>query len=339
MVSPLFTAFALIASGRVDVPPAPAAARSRAGNPPSYVREKARAAKADRLPAAAAKAGRCTAGSSSTSRSGRARPRSSARSSARCARAAIRRSRSAMAARSIRWRAGVLPIALGEATKLAGRMLDADKVYEFTIALRRGDRHARRAKGAVVATSDQRPTLAEIEAVLPRFTGAIEQVPPAYSALKVEGKRAYDLARAGEAVELKSRKVIVHDLHVRHSRESGNPAAFAAEEKLDPRFRGDDAVAQITLCARVSKGTYIRSPRPRHRPRARHGRPRHHVAADQGRARSPSNRRFRWTNWAKPLRRRTLEQTPPAADGGAGRHPGSTRHPRSGRGAPPGADS
>ena len=57
----------------------------------------------------------------------------------------------------------------------------------------------------MVATSDVRPTLAEIEAVLPRFTGAIEQVPPAYSALKVDGKRAYDLARAGEAVALTSR--------------------------------------------------------------------------------------------------------------------------------------
>ena len=86
---------------------------------------------------------------------------------------------------------GVLPIALGEATKLAGRMLDADKVYEFTIRFG-AETDTLDAEGEVVATSDRRPTLAEIEAVLPRFTGAIEQVPPAYSALKVEGKRAYD---------------------------------------------------------------------------------------------------------------------------------------------------
>ena len=73
---------------------------------------------------------------------------------------------------------GVLPIALGEATKLCGRMLDASKVYDFTIAF--GTETAGLdAEGEVVATSDVRPTLAEIEAVLPRFTGPIEQVPPA----------------------------------------------------------------------------------------------------------------------------------------------------------------
>ena len=103
---------------------------------------------------------------------------------------------------------GVLPIALGEATKLAGRMLDASKIYEFTI--RFGEETATLdTEGDVVATSDVRPSLAEVEAVLGRFTGPIEQVPPAYSALKVGGHRAYDLARAGEAVELKSRNVTI----------------------------------------------------------------------------------------------------------------------------------
>ncbi len=131
---------------------------------------------------------------------------------------------------------GVLPIALGEATKLAGRMLDASKVYDFTI--RFGEQtDTLDTEGEVVERSDARPSSAEVEAILPRFTGHIEQLPPAYSALKVEGKRAYDLARAGEDVELKVRSVTVHSLNV------------AADPSED----------QITLTAHVSKGTYIRS--------------------------------------------------------------------------------
>jgi tRNA pseudouridine55 synthase len=132
---------------------------------------------------------------------------------------------------------GVLPIALGEATKLAGRMLDSDKIYAFTI--RFGEETATLdTEGAVIAASDVRPTLAEVEAVLPRFTGAIEQVPPAYSALKIDGARAYDLARAGESVELKSRAVTIHALAI---------------------IGGDEAAGEVTLLAHVSKGTYIRS--------------------------------------------------------------------------------
>ena len=95
---------------------------------------------------------------------------------------------------------GVLPIALGEATKLAGRMLDATKAYDFTIAFGT-QTDTLDLEGQVIATSDHRPTLAEVEAILPRFTGPIDQVPPAYSALKVDGERAYDLARKGIEVE------------------------------------------------------------------------------------------------------------------------------------------
>lgn len=135
---------------------------------------------------------------------------------------------------------GVLPVALGEATKLAGRMLDATKAYEFTV--RFGEQtDTLDAEGAVIATSDVRPTMAQVEAVLPRFTGAIEQVPPAYSALKVDGERAYDLARAGQDVELKSRAVTILGLQM-----------------LLPRA-GEDPLSDITLLATVSKGTYIRS--------------------------------------------------------------------------------
>src|SRR5690348_5247618 len=82
---------------------------------------------------------------------------------------------------------GVLPIALGEATKLCGRMLNAIKGYDFTITFGE-ETDTLDAEGEVVATSNERPTLEQVKALLPRFTGEIEQTPPAYSALKVQGK-------------------------------------------------------------------------------------------------------------------------------------------------------
>ena len=92
---------------------------------------------------------------------------------------------------------GVLPIALGEATKLCGRMLDATKTYDFTIRFgEETDTLDAEGQSSPRATSVRR--LAQVEAVLPRFSGEIEQVPPVYSALKIEGKAAYDRARAGE---------------------------------------------------------------------------------------------------------------------------------------------
>lgn len=135
---------------------------------------------------------------------------------------------------------GVLPIALGEATKLAGRMLDSDKVYEFTVCFG-VETDTLDLEGKAVAESTMRPTLAQVEAVLPRFTGPIEQVPPAYSALKVNGERAYDLARAGADVVLAGRAVTIHALSV-----VGSSA-------------GGGGVSELTLRAYVSKGTYIRS--------------------------------------------------------------------------------
>jgi tRNA pseudouridine55 synthase len=148
---------------------------------------------------------------------------------------------------------GVLPIALGEATKLAGRMLDASKAYEFTIRFGE-ETDTLDSDGQVVASSDVRPTIDQVEAILARFTGAIEQVPPAYSALKIGGKAAYARVRAGEEVELNPRTVTVHELSVRHPRESGCPGS--PEEQRDSRFRGND---EVSLSATVSKGTYIRS--------------------------------------------------------------------------------
>ena len=131
---------------------------------------------------------------------------------------------------------GVLPIALGEATKLAGRMLDASKVYDFTI--RFGEETSTLdTEGEVVATSDVRPSKTDIARSLELFMGPIEQIPPAYSAIKIDGKRAYDRARAGEKVEMKTRAVEIFDLQILEQ-------------------AGEDA---ITLRAHVSKGTYIRS--------------------------------------------------------------------------------
>ena len=130
---------------------------------------------------------------------------------------------------------GVLPIAIGEATKIAGRMLDATKAYDFTIRFGE-ETNTLDLEGKVVATSEVRPSRADVEAVLPRFTGPIRQAPPAFSALKVDGKRAYELARAGEEVTLKEREVIIHSLSLINA--------------------GD---GEITLSATVSKGTYIRS--------------------------------------------------------------------------------
>lgn len=130
---------------------------------------------------------------------------------------------------------GVLPIALGEATKLAGRMLDSDKCYNFAITFGT-QTDTLDTEGTAIATSDVLPTPAQVAAVLPKFTGPIEQVPPVYSALKIDGQRAYDLARAGQEVEMKTRSVTIHALTL---------------------VEGNDT--QAILAATVSKGTYIRS--------------------------------------------------------------------------------
>ncbi|WP_374141963.1 tRNA pseudouridine(55) synthase TruB [Sphingomonas sp.] len=163
---------------------------------------------------------------------------------------------------------GVLPIAIGEATKLAGRMLDSDKVYDFTIGFG-VQTDTLDLEGKVVAESDVRPTLAQVEAVLPRFTGPIEQVPPAYSALKVDGERAYDLARAGEEVVLASRGVTIHGLACLKPLPFRGGVGVGAVPTIhglgetdtphpNPSPEGE-GLSEVTLTAHVSKGTYIRS--------------------------------------------------------------------------------
>lgn len=179
---------------------------------------------------------------------------------------------------------GVLPIALGEATKLTGRMLEADKIYDFTISFG-VETDGLDAEGAVVATSDVRPTVAQVEAVLPRFTGAIEQVPPAFSAIKIDGQRAYARARAGEVVEMPTRGVEVFALHI-SSPHGGEDAEAYEQSELAQAGEGGlpsertppspsvakaygpkpcyplpdgERLGKVTLTAHVSKGTYIRS--------------------------------------------------------------------------------
>lgn len=135
---------------------------------------------------------------------------------------------------------GVLPIAIGEATKLAGRMLDSAKIYDFTVAF--GTATATLdGEGAVVDVSSVRPPRAAVEAVGRRFSGPIDQVPPAYSAIKVDGTRAYDRARDGQSVMLASRRVTIHRLVLEAASGTG------------------DIIETATFSAHVSKGTYIRS--------------------------------------------------------------------------------
>ncbi|HTO29479.1 MAG TPA: tRNA pseudouridine(55) synthase TruB, partial [Devosia sp.] len=130
---------------------------------------------------------------------------------------------------------GILPIALGEATKAVPQVQDGTKIYRFAIkwgsATTTDD-----AEGSVVATSDVRPERAALEALLPQFTGTILQRPPIFSALKIDGERAYDLARAGEAVELQPRQIEV--------------------DAIDLIKHGSEQTILEVTCG---KGTYVRS--------------------------------------------------------------------------------
>lgn len=131
---------------------------------------------------------------------------------------------------------GILPIALGEATKTVPYAVEGEKGYRFTV--RWGvETDTDDAEGRTVSANDSRPDPGAIEALLPQFTGEILQTPPAYSAIKIDGARAYDLARAGEVVELEARPVCIDMLKLVES-----PSA-------------DTAVFE----ARCGKGTYVRA--------------------------------------------------------------------------------
>lgn len=130
---------------------------------------------------------------------------------------------------------GLLPICLGEATKFANFLLDADKSYLATVKLGITTTSAD-AEGEVIAQKPVNVTLQQVESVLHQFIGDIEQTPPIYSALKVDGKPLYAYARAGQEVEIKSRYVSIHQIHLEH-------------------FEADELVFTVTC----SKGTYIRT--------------------------------------------------------------------------------
>ena len=130
---------------------------------------------------------------------------------------------------------GILPIALGEATKTISFTQDRDKVYTFTVqwgaATNTDD-----TEGEVIATSDTRPTPDDILKLIPRFIGNIDQTPPQFSAIKIDGQRAYDLAREGEVIDMQSRRVTVYNLALLESR------ADSADFELE-----------------CGKGTYVRA--------------------------------------------------------------------------------
>jgi len=131
---------------------------------------------------------------------------------------------------------GGLPIALGEATKTVPYVMDGAKRYRFTVTWGE-ERDTDDTEGRVTATSDARPTRTAIEALLPRFIGVIQQVPPRFSAIKIQGERAYDLARDGEEVELQARPVEIHELIIVNQPDNDR-CVFEAE---------------------CGKGTYVRS--------------------------------------------------------------------------------
>jgi tRNA pseudouridine55 synthase len=106
---------------------------------------------------------------------------------------------------------GILPIALGEATKTISYIQDGLKTYSFTVQWGE-QRDTDDGEGKIIATSDVRPSKEQIESILKNYTGAIMQTPPKFSAIKIDGARAYDLARDGEEVELKEREVFIESL-------------------------------------------------------------------------------------------------------------------------------
>jgi tRNA pseudouridine55 synthase len=108
---------------------------------------------------------------------------------------------------------GILPIALGEATKTVPFAVDGEKAYRFSVRFG-AETDTDDSEGAVVRVCEARPERAAIEALLETFTGEISQVPPRYSAIKIDGNRAYDLARSGETVELEARTVVIEDLRL-----------------------------------------------------------------------------------------------------------------------------
>ena len=131
---------------------------------------------------------------------------------------------------------GILPIALGEATKTVPFMMEAEKVYRFTINWGVSTDSIDR-EGEIIGRSDVRPSLEAVRAALPAFVGEIQQTPPRFSAIKVDGQRAYDLAREGADFELESRPVTIHEAELTDAPDAD----------------------RVELTIRTGKGVYVRS--------------------------------------------------------------------------------
>lgn len=146
---------------------------------------------------------------------------------------------------------GILPIALGDATKTVPFTMNADKDYIFTITW--GEtRDTMDGEGEIIARSDVRPSLEQINGLLPNFVGNIEQVPPKYSAIKVDGRRAYDLMRGGGDVELKSRIVRVDTLTIADSDQDSLTLKMTCGKGTYVRSVARDLAAELGTCGYVS---------------------------------------------------------------------------------------
>ena len=148
---------------------------------------------------------------------------------------------------------GCLPIAFGEATKTVPFVMDGRKVYRFEVTWG-AETITDDTEGEVVATSDNRPTAADIQSVLGEFTGTIMQVPPIFSAIKVDGARAYDLARDGEQVELEARPIDVHRLSLVECPDE-NRAVLEAEcgKGTYVRALARDIARRLDTCGHVTE--------------------------------------------------------------------------------------
>ncbi len=146
---------------------------------------------------------------------------------------------------------GILPIALGEATKTVPFVQEGGKRYLFEI-LWGTQTSTDDAEGDVIATSDHRPAEADIRAALPAFTGTIMQRPPAFSAIKIDGERAYDLARAGETVEIAPRPVTIDELTLVEHGPERSRFEMACEKGTYVRALARDLAAALGTCGHVS---------------------------------------------------------------------------------------
>jgi tRNA pseudouridine55 synthase len=147
---------------------------------------------------------------------------------------------------------GILPIALGEATKTVPAVQDGKKVYHFSV-LWGTSTTTDDAEGEVVSTSDYRPSETEVQAALSEFTGEIMQTPPAFSAIKVDGERAYDLARAGETVVLQPRPVFIESLKLLVHGEKTSDFEMTCEKGTYGRALARDLAEKLGTHGHVSR--------------------------------------------------------------------------------------